>query len=734
MGFVHGYILFGLVSVGLPIVFHLMMRQKPKVVNFPAIRFLMQKRQTNQRRMNLQHLLLLLLRMLVLAFLCLALARPKISMGNFSFGREQRVAAVFLFDNSPSMDYKVGDKTRLEEARAQAAKFLDEMAPDSKVAILDLSQFRDPGKPSSQEWLPGRRQMDQKLQEIKTNARSAAIASQVNYSLKLLTSLGEGEDVPPRFLFVFSDRTPRSWDGLANSGITVPKSVSIVYIDVGEDKPAEVAIDRMVVEPTPVEPGGKMLVRLTLRSLGQEHKSLVECQLVDPPGGRKIGDKKSLVVPKDQSSELVFELPVPKVEVVGTEFLQLMAKITSSDAWGANDIRFGTVALREKPKVLVLAEDPGRARIFQAAMDAVGVFQTEVKPWGFIQGVRPADLNAFRSIVMFQVDKPQAADWKALEGYVRNAGGLAIVPGPNLDAASYSSAEAQIVLPAGIQGLERVPPGKNGYYLGVFDFSHPLTAPFKDWIASADPDFNRPELRPFVLGRWKVQPLKDAIVLARYLEDEKEGLPAIIEKSVGTGRVVQFTTPLDGFPMEGTRFWNNYWQDSSFGLILVDRTCKYISGESRLPDLQFTSGQAAVVEPPQSAWRPPFQLKGPGLTPAESQIPSPEMRVPLVIRQAIEPGNYQVLDSKDKVTAAFSVNLPNEEMILEKIPLEEVEKLFGKGSVVPLGRNADLAERIKQTYQPPLELMPWFLALLPLLMALESLVANKFYKKEAQPA
>jgi len=67
---------------------------------------------------------------------------------------------------------------------------------------------------------------------------------------------------------------------------------------VGEDKPAEVAIDRVLVEPTPVEPGGKMQVRLNLRSVGMEHKSLVECQLEDQPADKKIADKKSLVVPK----------------------------------------------------------------------------------------------------------------------------------------------------------------------------------------------------------------------------------------------------------------------------------------------------------------------------------------------------------------------------------------------------------------------------------------------------
>ncbi len=72
MGFVHGYLLAGLAMVALPVLFHLLMKQKPKRIKFPAIRFLLQKQNKNQRRMNIQHWLLLLLRMLVVALICLA--------------------------------------------------------------------------------------------------------------------------------------------------------------------------------------------------------------------------------------------------------------------------------------------------------------------------------------------------------------------------------------------------------------------------------------------------------------------------------------------------------------------------------------------------------------------------------------------------------------------------------------------------------------------------------------
>src|SRR5262245_51014554 len=78
MTFIHPLLLGGLLLLGLPIVIHLIMRQQPKHLLFPALRFLKLQQRTNQRKLRLRHLLLLLLRMLLIALMCLALARPRL--------------------------------------------------------------------------------------------------------------------------------------------------------------------------------------------------------------------------------------------------------------------------------------------------------------------------------------------------------------------------------------------------------------------------------------------------------------------------------------------------------------------------------------------------------------------------------------------------------------------------------------------------------------------------------
>ena len=54
MTFIHSYLLLGLSLAALPVVLHLLMRQKPKQLKFPAFRFLRQKAFTNRRKLRLQ--------------------------------------------------------------------------------------------------------------------------------------------------------------------------------------------------------------------------------------------------------------------------------------------------------------------------------------------------------------------------------------------------------------------------------------------------------------------------------------------------------------------------------------------------------------------------------------------------------------------------------------------------------------------------------------------------------
>src|SRR5437762_408561 len=135
MSFLHPFLLTGLALIGLPIIIHLIMRQQPKRLIFPAFRFLKQQLKVNQRKLRLRHWLLLAFRMLLIALMCLALARPRLfSERLMGLNTEQAAIVVLVIDTSPSMEYTVGGKTRLDEGKARAFELLDELGATSRIA------------------------------------------------------------------------------------------------------------------------------------------------------------------------------------------------------------------------------------------------------------------------------------------------------------------------------------------------------------------------------------------------------------------------------------------------------------------------------------------------------------------------------------------------------------------------------------------------------------------------
>ena len=83
MTFINASLLAGVLLAGLPVLLHLMMRAKPKRIEFPALRLLQTRQMANSRRMRVRHLLLLILRALLIAIAVLALVRPSFPAANY---------------------------------------------------------------------------------------------------------------------------------------------------------------------------------------------------------------------------------------------------------------------------------------------------------------------------------------------------------------------------------------------------------------------------------------------------------------------------------------------------------------------------------------------------------------------------------------------------------------------------------------------------------------------------
>lgn len=127
-------VLWALFALILPVIIHLFSFRTSKKVYFSDIRWLQQVQQQTNKRSQIKHLLVLLMRCLAIAALVFAFAQP------YFPGKQQRLASseavsVFL-DNSASMQLSSAGGVNLEQAKAAAVALAKKARPDDRFQLI----------------------------------------------------------------------------------------------------------------------------------------------------------------------------------------------------------------------------------------------------------------------------------------------------------------------------------------------------------------------------------------------------------------------------------------------------------------------------------------------------------------------------------------------------------------------------------------------------------------------
>jgi hypothetical protein len=134
IGFLHPWALAGLVTAAIPLLLHLLARREPPTVVFPAVRYLITTTREHQRRLKLQHLLLLVLRTLLVIALVLAAAGPTLPRSGVA--GHAASSLVLVVDNSPSSGAVVAGTARLAQIQAAARQTLARATPDDALWLI----------------------------------------------------------------------------------------------------------------------------------------------------------------------------------------------------------------------------------------------------------------------------------------------------------------------------------------------------------------------------------------------------------------------------------------------------------------------------------------------------------------------------------------------------------------------------------------------------------------------
>ena len=206
MGFLNPILLLGILAAAVPLIIHLWRRHQAKTVDFSSLMFLLAAYRQNVRRIQLKHLLILLLRVLIIILIALALARPLLK-NRFAFaGGRTKTSVVIMLDNSYSMGYQGIQGGRFEVAKGMALEIAQSLQRGDSASVILMSDIPDPLFP--------------KLTKDLNQVREAIRRSQISYratlvppSLEMAHDILEASNDPNKEIYLISDFNRNGWTG-----------------------------------------------------------------------------------------------------------------------------------------------------------------------------------------------------------------------------------------------------------------------------------------------------------------------------------------------------------------------------------------------------------------------------------------------------------------------------------------------------------------------------------------
>lgn len=535
----------GLGALAIPVLIHLIQRERKRVVEFPSLMFVRRIPYQSVRRRRIRHWALLLLRAAAIALIVAAFARPFMPRGAVaaaSIGGAREI--VILLDQSASMGY--GDHF----ARAQeAARTVVRRMTSADRATLVLF-----GKNAEENM---RSTADRSRLEVAIGAAKVRSgATRYGPALKLAESILSRSPIKRREAVLITDFQRSGWSGSEEvrfSEGTIVSTVSVASPDTTNLSVPSVSFARASFS-------GQERITVTAGLSNKGDAALRDVPATLTIDGHEIETRRAQIAAHASSSISFTQFTLAGPNVRGTVH-------AGSDLLPA-DNTFNFVLSPSAPVSLVIVDSGDRsgASLFLSKALSIGTtpqFQVELTS---ASRLTPASFDKRSVVILNDTMFPPAAGGGALRRFVERGGGLLVAAG---DHTSWPQGEADL-LPGHLGATVDRTGGRSGS-LGYLDYSHPVFEVFK---APRSGDFSAAHV--FRYRTLQTQPADR--VIARF----DDGAVAAAEKKVRGGRVIVWTSTLDDS-------WTDIGVKPIF-LPLVHQLVRYL-GQYEQPTSWFTVGQ-----------------------------------------------------------------------------------------------------------------------------------------------
>jgi hypothetical protein len=693
IGFLNLLMLAGLAAVAIPPIIHLLNRRRFDLVDWGAMQFLEMSQRT-RRKVFIEQLLLMLLRMALIAVLVLALAAPfaagpileKIA------GRDNR-DVVLLIDGSTSMSYNATGKSVHDAAKEWADGFLQQLAPGDGVAILHVKQQVIPVLP---ELTVDHDKAREALARLSPPRGGVDWPAAVQAAEEFL----QASHRPRRDIVILSDNQKFGWADeytLQRWRLVAPQieteKTHLWCVNLAPERPA-----------TP--PNWSLAPLRTNRTLASTTANLetalrLHGQAYTPPHRLRLeidGQAAPDLVAPTANDLRDGQLPLRFSQTFSTPGSHLVSLILEPDAPGERekdhlpgDNRQDFVVHVPSLPVLLVDNGPGAAgkprgaHFLRAALapssDRKSAIRARVEPLDKLAAAltEPVDQGSEKSLprvlILCNIPGLNSQQREAVSRFLDQGGGVLVTLGSRVDRRQYNEGLYQGGngwLPAWLEAMTgdelARPPGE-----GKSDSAaHPLPA-----------SFSHPALELFRgeadawLGKarfprwWKVAapaPGAAATTIARFSTLD----PFLVERPQGKGRVILCTVPLDD--SWGTNLQRGL-EVQEFPL-LAHELVYYLAGV-RSVSYNLVPGQPIIYQPVEREEPGPIRVQPPYGESKEVQV----KEWPSIYEDTREPGVYRLTTSSGKIVHYMVQADPRDTEDLTPCSAEEQQQV---AAIVPM--------------------------------------------------
>ena len=411
MQFVYPGFLWALALLAIPIIIHLFYFRRYKKVNFTNVRFLKEVKDETSSRNKLKHWLVLLSRLLALAFLILAFVQPFIPLDK-SNNQGRKGVSIFV-DNSYSMNALSQDVPLIDLAKRRATQIVEGYNQEDQFQIL-THDFR--GK---NQRLINKDDAIARIEEIGVTAKVKSLEQVINRQKQILD---EQKDLS-NIVYIISDFQKTISQSLENN---LDTTVQYNFVPIQSVQENNVALDscwfsapvHMVNQINPlyikITNYGTQLaenVRLSMLRGSQEQ----------PLGSINIAAGTSII---DTVNVTPFQSGWQSSRIKISDY-----PITFDDTY------FFTYEVKNKVNVLVINESTTNPYL-QAAFSGIDYFNTINTA---INNIKYAEFSNYQLIIVNGVKSLSTGLGAELKQYLNEDGNILVFPGRDSDIQSYNN-------------------------------------------------------------------------------------------------------------------------------------------------------------------------------------------------------------------------------------------------------------------------------------------------------